>query len=70
MTRPKLVVVNTDPDEQPRSWQDGRKYRFDLSRNKLVLYYIELVSWPFVLCLPWEFLSAGEWPWSARMILP
>ena len=38
MTRPKLVVVNTDPDEQPRSWIDGRKYRFDLSRNKLILF--------------------------------
>ena len=43
MTRPKLVVVNTDPDEQPRSWLDGRKYRFDLSRNKLILYTSSLV---------------------------
>jgi cell division septation protein DedD len=38
MTRPKLVVVNTDLDEQPRSWRDGKRYRFDLSAGKLVLY--------------------------------
>ena len=38
MNRPKLVVVSTDPDEQPRSWLDGRKYRFDLSKNKVVLF--------------------------------
>ena len=38
MTRPKLVVVNTDSDEQPRSWRDGRGYHFDLSRNKLIFY--------------------------------
>ena len=43
MTRPKLVVVNTDPDEQPRSWQDGRKYRFDLSRSKLVFFTFSCV---------------------------
>jgi cell division septation protein DedD len=38
MTRPKLVVVNTDLDEQPRSWRDGRRFRFDLSTGKLVFY--------------------------------
>jgi cell division septation protein DedD len=44
MTRPKLVVVNnTDLDEPPRSWQDGRKYRFDLSKNKLILYTLSSV---------------------------
>jgi cell division septation protein DedD len=50
MTRPKLVVVNTDPDEQPRSWQDGRKYRFDLSRNRLVFF-----TFSFVLALCFMF---------------
>ncbi|MGC9967119.1 MAG: SPOR domain-containing protein [Syntrophobacteraceae bacterium] len=38
MTRPKLVVVNTDLDEQPRSWRDEKRYRFDLSTGKLVFY--------------------------------
>jgi len=50
MTRPKLVVVNTDPDEQPRAWQDGRKHRFDLSSNKLVF-----VTSSFVLALCFMF---------------
>ncbi len=43
MTRPKLVVVNTDLDEQPRSLRDGRGYRFDLSRNKLIFYALSFV---------------------------
>lgn len=43
MTRPKLVVVNTDLDERPRSFSDGRGYRFDLSRNKLILYVLSFV---------------------------
>jgi len=36
MNRPKLVVVNTDREDQGRSFRDGRGYRLDLSRNKLI----------------------------------
>jgi hypothetical protein len=43
MARPKLVVVNTDLDERPRSFSDGRGYRVDLSRNKLVFYALSFV---------------------------
>jgi len=43
MTRPKLVVVNTDLDDHPRSFSDGRGYRFDLSRNKLIFYALSFV---------------------------
>jgi len=43
MIRPKLVVVNTEMDEHPRSFGDGRGYRFDLSRNKLILYALSFV---------------------------
>jgi cell division septation protein DedD len=43
MTRPKLVVVNTDLDEQPRNWRDGRRYRFDLSMGRVVFYISSLV---------------------------
>ena len=43
MARPKLVVVNTEMDEHPRSFGDGRGYRFDLSRNKLILYALSFV---------------------------
>jgi hypothetical protein len=43
MTRPKLVVVNTDLDDHPRSFSDGRGYRFDLSRNKLIFYVLSFV---------------------------
>lgn len=43
MIRPRLVVVNHDRDEQPRSFRDSGKYHFDLSLNKLVLYGLSLV---------------------------
>ena len=43
MTRPKLVVVNNDVEEQSRSFRDGRGYRFDLSRNKLIFYAMSFV---------------------------
>jgi cell division septation protein DedD len=43
MTRPKLVVINTDVDKQPRSWRDGRRYRIDLGRGKLVFYAASFV---------------------------
>ncbi len=43
MIRPKLVVVNTEVDEHPRSFWDGRGYSFDLSRNKLILYVLSYV---------------------------
>ena len=43
MARPKLVVVNNDLEEHPRSFSDGRGYRFDLSRNKLVFYALSFV---------------------------
>jgi hypothetical protein len=43
MTRPKLVVLNTDLDEHPRSFWQGRGYRFDLSRNRLILYALSFV---------------------------
>ncbi len=38
MTRPKLVVLGTEQAEQHRSSRDDRKYRFDLSRKKLIFY--------------------------------
>lgn len=44
MIRPKLVVVSSERDEQPRSFQDGRGYRFDLSRNKLILFALSFVA--------------------------
>ena len=43
MNRPKLVVVNTEMDEHARSFWDGSGYRFDLSRNKLILYALSFV---------------------------
>jgi hypothetical protein len=43
MNRPKLVVVNTEMDEHSRSFWDGRGYRVDLSRNKLILYALSFV---------------------------
>jgi cell division septation protein DedD len=43
MIRPKLVVVNNDRDEQPRSYREGRGYRLDLSGKKLVLGTLSLV---------------------------
>ena len=43
MARPKLVVVNTDLDEHSRSFGGGRGYRFDLSRNQLILYALSFV---------------------------
>ena len=43
MNRPKLVVVNTEMDEHPRSFWGGRGYSFDLSRNKLILYALSFV---------------------------
>lgn len=51
MTRPKLVVVNTDMDEQPRSWRDGRRYRLDLGTGKLFFY-----TSSFVLALCFMFV--------------
>lgn len=50
MIRPKLVVVNNERDEQPRSFREGRGYRFDLSRNKLIF-----CSLGFVLSLCFMF---------------
>jgi cell division septation protein DedD len=44
MIRPKLVVVNTDRDEQPRSFRDGRGYRLDMSGNKLILCAMGFVA--------------------------
>jgi cell division septation protein DedD len=43
MTRPKLVVVNTDLEEQSRPWRDGQKYRFDLTTGKIVFYASTLI---------------------------
>jgi hypothetical protein len=43
MARPKLVVVNTDTEEHSHSLGGGRGYRFDLSRNKLILYALSFV---------------------------
>ncbi len=43
MTRPKLVVINTDMDEQPRSWRDGKRYHIDLGIGKLVFYTASFV---------------------------
>ncbi len=47
MTRPKLVVINSDQSEQSRGSRDGRKYRFELSRKRLVFYVFSMV---FSLC--------------------
>ncbi len=43
MIRPKLVVVNNDRDEQSRSIRDGKGFRFELSRNRLIVYALSLV---------------------------
>jgi cell division septation protein DedD len=43
MIRPKLVVVNNEREEQPRAFLDGRGFRFDLSRNKLIFYSLSFV---------------------------
>jgi len=43
MIRPKLVVVNNDREEQPRSFRDGRGFRFEVSRNRLIFYALSFV---------------------------
>ena len=69
MIRPKLVVVNTERDEQPRSFRDGRGYRFDLSRNKLILYALSfVVSLCFMFTLG-VFVGRGV-PVVSPMIFP
>ncbi len=43
MIRPKLIVVNNGRDEQPRSFRDGRGFRFEVSGNKLIFYALSFV---------------------------
>jgi cell division septation protein DedD len=43
MIRPKLVVVNSDRDEQSRSVRDGKGMRFELSRGRVAAYAVSLV---------------------------
>ncbi|MDR3556405.1 MAG: SPOR domain-containing protein [Syntrophobacteraceae bacterium] len=43
MIRPKLVVVNSDRDEQSRSVREGKGMRFELSRSRVVAYALGLV---------------------------
>ncbi|MEN6440491.1 MAG: SPOR domain-containing protein [Syntrophobacter sp.] len=53
MTRPKLVVLHSEP-EQSRGQKDVKKYRFELSRRKLVFYALSLATalcWMFILGL-------------------
>ncbi len=38
MNRPKLVVLGTDQAEQHRSSRDGRKFKFEMGRKKVVFY--------------------------------
>lgn len=52
MTRPKLVVINSEQTEQTGSSRGGKKYRFELSKKRLVLYTLSLVvalCWMFIL---------------------
>ncbi len=52
MTRPKLVVINSDQSETTRSSREGKKYRFELSRKRLVLYVSTVIvafCWMFIL---------------------
>ncbi len=44
MIRPKLVVVSSDRDDQGRSFRDGRGYRFEVSRNKLIFCALGFVA--------------------------
>ncbi|MHC1727366.1 MAG: SPOR domain-containing protein [Syntrophobacteraceae bacterium] len=51
MTRPKLVVINSEQTEQAGSSRGGKKYRFELSRKKLILYTLSLIAtlcWMFI----------------------
>ncbi|MFZ2448526.1 MAG: SPOR domain-containing protein [Syntrophobacteraceae bacterium] len=51
MTRPKLVVIHPEQPDQSRSSRDGKRYRFELSKKKLVFY---ISSFAFALC--WMFI--------------
>ncbi len=51
MARPKLVVINSEQSEHSRGGRDGRMYRFELSRKKLLLYTTGLIAslcWMFI----------------------
>lgn len=51
MTRPKLVVLHSEPD-QSRGQKEVKKYRFELSRKKLFFYVLSFATalcWMFVL---------------------
>ena len=52
MTRPKLVVIHPDHADPTRPARDGRYYRFELSKRRLVIYISGLVAalcWMFVM---------------------
>jgi cell division septation protein DedD len=52
MTRPKLVVINPDQTDQTRTARDGKYYRFELSKRRLVFYvsgFLVSLCWMFVL---------------------
>ena len=59
MIRPKLVVVNNEMDERSRSFGDGRGFRFDLSRNKLILYALSFVVSLCVIFILGIFVGRG-----------
>lgn len=53
MTRPKLLVLHPEPEKQ-NGGRDSKKYRFELSKKKLVFYSICLTAalcWMFVIGL-------------------
>jgi cell division septation protein DedD len=52
MTRPKLVVIHPDQADNTRTSRDSKRYRFELSRGRLLLYFsgfIMALCWMFVL---------------------
>jgi len=52
MTRPKLIVLHPDQTEQTHTARDGKRYRVELSRRRLVFYvsgFIAALCWMFVL---------------------
>ena len=51
MARPKLVVINSEQSEHSRGGREGRMYRFELSRKKVLFYTTGLIAalcWMFI----------------------
>jgi cell division septation protein DedD len=52
MTRPKLIVIHPDQTDQTRSSREGKRYRFELSKGRLIFYlsgFVAALCWMFVL---------------------